>query len=482
VIESFYRLEGYPAAKVIAAFDESTGVLTLRVSEGRIASVSVSGLDGRAEERAKESLDLGAGEPLREQDLWVGLSRLQDESMGALAPEGDPPYTIEEEGTDTRVVVAVKKRPVRVHLRGGGPRGSGRYNRVDGFAPGIRLEFALSDFNDYNHFRFGVFAAYGFSAKTLRYGVGFLRGVGEKQKTTWGYDYHDLTDTDDSFRRYGLEEAPGGIINTQQAVDFFRREGHEAFLYRKLGSRMQAGVLFRSDYYSSLPVTTVDGPISPDSPDYNPPVEEGRANSLIVSLRLVSRGRLFEGTDAEFKSLFQPSMYGTDWTRQPETLRLDATYEVASPDLGGDFSFTRFLGRLRYHKDVSDHFAVDAGVLVGLTSGAPPLPKRFALGGLNTLRGFERKQFQGEELALGVLEATVFPGGIWPALIGFWDGGRVWKNAAPEPGFRHGLGVAMRWPPRARKIFGRVDVAWPINQLEGRDSGPQYNLRVGIPF
>ncbi|HEY6548072.1 MAG TPA: BamA/TamA family outer membrane protein [Vicinamibacteria bacterium] len=482
VLESFYRLEGYPAARVSASFEEATGVLTLTVAEGQIGTVTVTGLEGAAEARALKSLGLQPGKPLREPDVWVGLSRLQDEALGALQPEGDPPYTLEEDGPSTRIAVGVKKRPARVYFRGGGPRNSGRYNRVDGFAPGVRLELALSDFKNYNHLRLGVFAAYGFSSHKLRYGVGLTRGVGELQKTTWGYDYHDLTDTDDTFRRYGLEEAPGGIINTQQTVDFFRREGHEAFVYRKLGSRAQVGLIFRSDQYSSLPVTTKDPPIPEDSVDYNPPVEEGRMSSFIASVRLVSRGRLFEGIGPEFKAIFQPSLYGTDWTRQPETLRLDATYEVASTGLGGEFEFTRFLGRLRYHEDLSDHLALDGGFLLGLTSGLPPRPKRFALGGLNTLRGFERKQFQGDEMALAVLEATLFPGGAWPAFIGFWDGGTVWKNASADAGWRHDLGLAVRWPPRSRKIFGRVDVAWPIDQTEGRDQGPQVNLRIGIPF
>jgi outer membrane protein insertion porin family len=482
VLESFYRLEGYPATRVSAAFDEATGALTLSVAEGRIGAVTVTGLEGAAEARAKESLRLEPGKPLREPDVWVGLSRLQDEALGALQPTGDPPYTLEEGGPDTKVVVSVKKRPARVYFRGGGPRTSGRYNRVDGFAPGVRLELALSDFKSYNHFRLGAFAAYGFSSKTLRYGVGFTRGVGELQKTTWGYDYHDLTDTDDAFRRYGLEEAPAGIINTQQSVDFFRREGHEAFVYRKLGSQAQVGLIFRSDQYSSLPVTTKDEPIPEDSSDFNPPIEEGRMSSFIVSVRLVSRGRLFEGLGPEFKAIFQPNLYGTDWTRQPEALRFDATYEVATTGLGGEFDFTRFLGRLRYHHDLSDHLAMDAVFLLGLTSGEPPRPKRFALGGLNALRGFERKQFQGEEMALAVFETTLFPGGAWPALIGFWDGGTVWKNTSADAGWRNDFGVAARWPPRSRKIFGRVDVAWPIGQTEGRDKGPQINLRIGIPF
>jgi hypothetical protein len=482
VLEAYYHLEGYPAAKVTGAFDDASSVLTLSVSEGRLAEVEVSGLEGRAAETAVKALGLEVGKPLREADVWVGLSRLQQEALGALRPVGDPPYSVEETEEGVRLVVHVEKQHARLYLRGAGPRTAGRYNRIDGLTPGIRLELAFSDYKSYNHFRLGGYAGYGFSSKRLRYAIGFVRGVGPAQGTTWGYDYHDLNDTDDVFRRLGLDEAPRGTVNSQQAVDFFRRTGHEASVFQKIGSIAQAGLMFRSDHYSSLPVSTIDGPISPDSEDYNPPVEEGRMRSFIVSLRLVSEGALYENFDAEVRAVGQPSLYGTDWFRKPEALRFDGTFEIARPGLGSDFDFSRFIGRVRFHQALGDHLSLDGGFLLGLTGGAPPLPKRFALGGLNTLRGYERKQFKGEKMALGVMEWTVYPGSRWPALIGFWDGGTVWKNTTPNVGWRNDLGLGVRWPPRARGIFGRLEVAWPLEQLEGRDPGPRFNLRIQIPI
>ena len=139
--------------------------------KGGSPAVEVRGLEGQAETRAKRSLGLDPGEPLREPDVWVGLSRLQEESLGSLEPEGDPPYTIDD-GPDAKIVVGVKKRPRRLYIRGAGPRNAGRINRVDGIAPGIRLELALSDFKNYNHFRFGAFAAYGFSRRRSAMGWG----------------------------------------------------------------------------------------------------------------------------------------------------------------------------------------------------------------------------------------------------------------------------------------------------------------------
>ena len=249
------------------------------------------------------------------------------------------------------------------------------------------------------------------------------------------------------------------------------------------------GVLFRSDDYRSLPVATRDEPIPPDDPDYNPPIEEGLMRSLILTVRWTSTGDLFENQEAELRAVTQPSFYGTDWARKPEALRADATYEVSNAGLGSDFDFTRFIGRLRWHREFGDRVALDGRVLGGLTSGDPTLPKLFALGGLNTLRGYERKRIQGERMVLVNLEAALYPPRRFiPALIGFWDGGGAWGGDPTAEGLRYpagwkdDLGVAVRFPQRARRIFGRLDVAWPLSPLPGQDGGPRVNFRLQVPF
>ncbi len=488
VLETYYHLEGYMAAHASARFDAATGVLTLQVDEGHLEGLEVEGLPVDATEVARRALALEAGRPLREADLWQALSRLQEASEGAIRPVGEEPYTVETTETGVLVVFHLRAVGTRFHFRGAGPRSSGRYNRVDGFAPGVFLELALTDRRSYNHWRvFGV-GAYGFSSKHLRYGVGLLRGLGPTHAWSFGYNYHDWTDTDDAFRRYGLEEAPKGLVNTEQGIEFYRRFGHEAFGYRKLGAKTQAGLLFRRDDYRSLTVVTVDPPIAPDSRNYNPSIEEGRMSSFVATVRWVSMGTLYQNQESEGRALFQPSFYGTDWFRKPEALRLDATLEVSRPGRGSDFDFTRFITRLRWHREIGFKNAVDGRVLGGLTGGDPPLFKLFALGGLNTLRGYERKRIQGERMALVNLEWTFYPGRRWPALIGFWDGGGTWGGEPTADGLRtpagwkDDLGASVRWPPRTNKFFGRLDVAWPLSPLPGQKSGPRVNFRVQLPI
>ena len=161
-------------------------------------------------------------------------------------------------------------------------------------------------------------------------------------------------------------------------------------------------------------MTTQDEPIAPDSKYYNPPIPEGRMNSFVATVRWVSAGALYQNQESEGRALFQPSFYGTDWFRKPEALRLDTTLEISRPGFGSDFDFTRFIARLRWHREIGFKNAVDGRFIGGLTGGDPPLEKLFALGGLNTLRGYEFRRIQGERMALVNLEWAFYPARAGP--------------------------------------------------------------------
>src|SRR5262249_34005172 len=142
------------------------------------------------------------------------------------------------------------------HIGPWGPRPVARYNRVDGVSLGLGSELSLTDASRYNHVRLMARASYGFSAETVRYVLAVDRPFLGSRKLVLGYSSHALPDSEDGFRRFGLEEAPGGTINTGKNSDYFRRLGHEAYAFFRAGRTTQLGVSFRSDGYTSLPVVT----------------------------------------------------------------------------------------------------------------------------------------------------------------------------------------------------------------------------------
>jgi hypothetical protein len=471
-----YRLAGYPAARVGVRFDEGSGLVLIEVNEGNLVEVVVVGLEGAASRRAIEALRLETGKPLREGDIWSGIARLDSASEGTVHAEGDPPYTVEAaaDGDGARVVFHLRRDPAHFELRPWGPRAAGRYNRVDGLSLGLVTEVALTDVSSYNHLRLMAQALYAFGSHRVRYTLGIERPFGRGQRYALGYEFHDLTDSEDAFRRWGLEEAPGGSYNRRKTSDLFRRLGHEAYAFARVGARAQVGLAFRSDGYTSLPVAT-------DTDEPNPAVEEGRMRSIVGTVRFASRGDLYPSRRSESASFHFPSLYLSP-TPKPERWRVEATYEVSRPGLGSDFDFARFIGRVRLHRPLFAGHLLDAVAYVGTSSGSPPLPKRFLLGGLGTLRGFERKQFTGKSMVLAIGEWSWFPPSRFvPAVIPFYDGGALWGGGVKGAGWKHDAGLGLRWPQTSR-VFARVDAAVPFNPEPGQARKVQWNLRLQFPF
>jgi len=469
-LEIRYQDEGYPAARVSGAFDPATGTLTLSVDEGRLLEVTVKGLEGGAAAQAVRAAGLQPGGVLRSADIDVAFGRLEEASAGALTPGS---YALERdaEGGVRLSLEPMIERRVKVSPRFSLNRASGRINRVDGFAFPIGAEITIRDRRAYNHtVAYGV-PAYGWSSHDWRYAVGVSRPFGPGGPVTLGYEYHDMTDSDDLFRLVGVDEARGASVSTEIGREFFKRQGHEAYAFARLSKKAQLGVTFRSDDYTSLPVTN-------GSSEANPEIDAGLSRSLIGTLRFSSAGPLFERRSTERHSLLQRSLYGL-FHEVPRQLRSEATFEWASADtLGGDFSFRRLLVNTRYHLPLGPRHDIEARLLLGVAGGETPRQKRLALGGTGTLRGYAFKAFTGDSMALTTLEYSVKPGRQIPRLSAFYDGGQMWRNA-PDERWKSDVGIGLRWPPNS-DLFVRVDFARAVfdkDETRIRTLG-----RLQIPF
>ena len=119
-------------------------------------------------------------------------------------------------------------------------------------------------------------------------------------------------------------------------------------------------------------------------------------------------------------------------------------------------------------------------LLAGLTTGAPPLQKRFALGGLGTLRGYALKEFAGEQSVLATAEWMMATRPRFPAIVFFYDGGAAWTEGIDGAGWRGDAGAGLQWSFLGRGQV-RVDLAVPFQPAPGADRARFYaNLR--LPF
>jgi len=476
-LEDRYHVQGYPAARVAGSFDAATGVLSLDVDEGRLVSVEVVGLEGKAQRHALEVLALETGTVLRDRDVTKALRRLEKASDGSVEADADEPYTVERVAEGGRLTVRLRPTGVRLSIVPGGP-GTEPMTKVDGFAPWIGAEAEIRDPASYNNTNVYASGTYGFASHDPRYVLGIRRPFGSGRRLTLGYEFHDLSDSDDIYRLLGFEQAPSTIIATFTTRDYYRRKGHEAYGFVRLFQGAHLGLTWRGDEYSSLPVVSSGRFFSHAEARPNPAIDEGSMRSLIATFRWANRGELFGSRRRERDSFLLRSPYDTR-LEEGQELRVEATYEVASPDLGGDFSFQRFIGNIRAARDVAASHQVRAHVLVGLTGGDVPVQRRFALGGMGTLRGFEIKSFSGDNAALASVEWLVRLPKPFPGLVGFYDGGSVWDSGTGQD-WKSDLGVGVEWPA-GQGFFLRADFAWPLQDDPGGKSS-RFLIRFRLPI
>jgi hypothetical protein len=477
-LERRYQARGFPGARVSASWDEGRGVLTLRADEGRLRELDIAGAEGGAEAQARTLLGLEVGEVLTEKDLRAGLRRLQDGSGGAFRLEGEPAYTVEPlaEGVRLRVAVAPVQTKLRVRIQG--PDLSPLSNRVEGFAPGAGVELTVFDPAALEHARVYARAAYGFKSKDPRFALGAQRPFAG-QRFVLGYEFHDMTDTDDAFRKYPVE-LPSGVVRVLAITeDYFRRRGHEAYGFLRPSPRLHVGVSYRRDRFQSLPVLTRDSVFFfKRTARLNPEVAEGSRDAVLFTARWAAGGPLYATPVAERDAFLVRDPYG-DRLRRDQGARVDTSFEVGGRAEGGSASYRRFIGHLRGRRDLAARFAVDARLLVGLGSDLPP-QRRFALGGTGTLRGYALKTFTGEDVVLGTVEGRLRPASRWPDLIAFYDGGAAWTRGLTGAGYRDDVGIGLEWPGGGDGHV-RVDGAYARRPLPGQRRA-RVHASIVLPF
>jgi hypothetical protein len=461
-LERRYHILGFPAARVEGQFDPETGTLSFIVDEGRLGSVAVDGLEGDTEARVLKVLDLRPGKPVKERDISGALARLEKLSGGAFVSTATPPYTIQPDPEGAKLTLHLRRRAARLQLRPGGPATASLYNRVDGLNLGATARATLFDPVSFDHAEAYGQVAYGFSSHKARYAVGALKPCGPDRQFAVGYEYHDLTDNDDAFRRRTVDDIPGSRLYFTIFEDYYRRRGHQAYAFARATSRFQLGALWRSDDYGSLPVTTDNQILFSDKRTPNPLVTEGRMRSILGVARWAWKRDLFSSWPEERESFLLRNPYGTPFERDQQA-RVEASLEVASPGLGGDFDFRRFIGHARAARVFSPRQALLVRGLVGVGSGQLPVQRRFYLGGMGTLRGYSLKQFGGDHVVLTTAEYWLYPRSPWPGLVFFYDGGTAWDRGVPRPGWKQDVGAGIDWPGGG-KGYLRLDVGFPLNR------------------
>ncbi len=328
-----------------------------------------------------------------------------------------------------------------------------RYNRVEGLFLGAGSEKKYYWDDQRSHSLYGS-VGYGFRSHNWRGNLGLSRqfAFDDGQLIELEAEGHSLTDTKDDWLIGVHENTAAAILIHEDFRDYFRRDGYGINLGYATQRDYITGQLkvgYLSDEYRSMENQTewsVFGGNKRFRP--NPAIDEGKMRSIVSTAGL---------------STVTSTIYG------PEGWSMLATVEVADKDLGGAFTFNRYVADIRRYQPLGRYDNLNIRVRVGTAEGDLPLQKTFEIGGLGTLQGYPFKGEMGNRMLL--MNAELIVNGDFLGELSFWpswlmrtvnllvltdaglvrtvDNGALWTNGFDGIGFsdfRHdvGAGVASR--------------------------------------
>ena len=347
------------------------------------------------------------------------------------------------------------------------PTPSIRYNRVEGLVLGAR--FLPLEWGDYEQAKAYGQVGYAFELKKIRYEVGaeirpFGNAFNEEYDFKFGFSYRSNTASNDIWKVSWAENTVSSLLFEYDYMDYYQVEGFTVYGVQRLSPFAQISAGYRSEDYSSLNNNTSWSLFGGNEFRLNPSINEGKMNSVVVALeggRIAGLHRIPRGG----------------------AFRLEAEL---GEGFGGDFSYTRYLGDVRFYLPLSKYNGFSFRFRAGQTTDGTPFQKQFTLGGIGSVRAFPQNSFIGNRMLLGNVEYAIQ--GLAPLdeifddlqFFGFADAGWVgatedasfdWDEVFPTAGF----GVSM-----ADRTF-RLELAWPLRDFGGSQD-PQLWLRLTPTF
>jgi hypothetical protein len=277
-----------------------------------------------------------------------------------------------------------------------------RYNRVEGLFLGAGSEKRYY-WDDQRSYSLYGSVGYGFKSHHWRGNLGLSRqfAFDDGQLVEIEAEGHSLTDTKDDWLIGVHENTAAAILIHEDYRDYFRRDGYGiniGYATQRDYITGQLKVGYLADEYKSMENQTewsLFGGNKQFRP--NPAIDDGKMRSIL--------------TTAGF-STATTTIYG------PEGWSMLATAEIADKDLGGLFTFNRYVVDIRRYQPLGRYDNLNIRVRVGSSEGALPLQKTFEIGGLGTVQGYPFKGEMGNRMIL--MNAELIVNGDFLGDLSFW--------------------------------------------------------------
>ncbi len=386
-------------------FDQNSGVLLIKLAEGVIEEIKISGNEKTVDRVIKRELDIEPGELF---DFSKIRKSLQD--VYNLGFFEDVSMRLEPGSGENMIIVVIEVKEKSTGLLGGG----GGYSTGEGL-------FAYASIKESNLFGSG-------QSIEAKLEVG--------NRTTYSLSFYEpwLGNTPTFF---GLD-----VYDTFAEINKKINGGDSNYEMQRIGGKLTFGRVFKEHLKIGLELKTEEASYNLISGELPHNIQEGVTNSFRPIL-------IYDTRDDRFNP--KEGWFGT------------ASVQNAGGMLGGDYDYRKYDLDLRTYLSTDifkDDNALDEttisstinqGVLAmrvvaGIGSTSLPSFAKYEIGGLGTIRGYEYKEFSGDSSLVFNIEYR-FPLADNLQAVVFADWGNAW-NYGDHIGFgdlKFGKGAGIRF-------------------------------------
>lgn len=390
LIENLYRHHGYDLVQITHQFSGTR--LLIDINEGHLDDIRFSGNHRITRTELADALGFKQGDAYSKQIGTKHLNQMRVKlNRNSLYFKRIKSWGVKREGDRNVLAIEVEERSrLKVDWR---PFLD--FNRVHGLilGGGAGLATREADAQIYGE------VSNGLSSKIWNYQLGAEKTWFDRHALTVGGSVYQQTDANRYARWSQGSEFLGAFFLGSVSLDYYQRKGYQARVKGELTRSMNITLEFTDEDHEILFKSTDWSLLNNNTPKRgNLRIDEGHLRSVTVGYNL--------------NSLKAPAHQMQNDYRTKHGWRGNFSVEYADERLNSDFDFNLYrFTVVRYNQLFNNHH-LNFRLIGGFSDGPLPRQRLLYLGGINALRGYDSKEFAGDNILLFNMEYRIYFGKI----------------------------------------------------------------------
>ncbi len=416
LIENLYKHHGYDLARVEYLFPSPR--LLINIDEGHLDDIRFSGNRRVRRTELIDALGFKQGDAYNKQIGTLRLNQMRAKlSAKNLYFKAIKTWEVKREGDQNVLAIEVEERSlIDLNLL---PVID--FNRVHGLILGGSGKISTIQANTriFGEVRGGL------SSKIWNYQLGGEKAWFDRHALNIGGNVYKLTDTNNYT---GLSAFLSAAL-FGQALDYYQREGYQAWVKQQLTPSTNVMLEFTDEDHENLFKSTDWSLFDTDKPKRsNLRIDEGHLRTVTVAYQFDSQ----EEPSHQIRNFWA---YPSPNHRIRRGWRGNFSVEYVGKRLKSDFDFTLSRFKIVRYNQLSGRHYLDFRLEGGFSDAPLPRQRLLYLGGIGTLRGYDFKELVGDNMLFFNIEYRLHFGKIGHfdgsetalgAVIAFLDTGYAW--------------------------------------------------------